>query len=284
MASVNFDTTNQANTSNVFWVVTWMDGTGGKLGTETPGHGLTAVPNLSALQQVTDVAVEPYSNNVGLWGSNTPFYIAGKPAPGAAQHPNGRIDEVTLSGPREITLDSKQKVTAVFHATAGDVNATTIAYFDGNPRKNGRLLDLQQIPHIEENSSYQHRFFFDPQSCGRHELYAEVFGPGTPATIGGEMRTQVTIPTIEELDALLNQTRAANLPAGYRNAMPFLLQEARHFFRRHDRHFALLALKAYSLLANDLYSRAEYTSKVEGLVSGVNLIISCENALGRSRN
>ena len=88
---------------------------------------------------------------------------------------------------------------------------------------------------------------------------------------------------MQELDGLLDKTRAANLPPGYSQTLPFLVEEAERRFRRQDRHFALLALKAYWLLANDLYARAQYQSKVEALVSGVNLIASCEKGAGSAR-
>jgi hypothetical protein len=282
MATVNFDTTGRGNTNNVFWVVVWMDGPGGKPGTEMPAHGLTAVPSLNALQQITDVAVENYSNNVGMYGVNSPFLIAPPQNPGGAHTADGRIDGITLSPPRKIMLGERVKVTAEFHGTGGEIASARVAYFDGNPRKKGKLLDLQEIPHMAQNSSYQHRIFFAPQSCGTHVLYAEVIGRGMPPSVGGGFRTDVNINAMQELDGLLDKTRAANLPPGYAQTMPFLVEEARRLLKRRDRHFALLALKAYLLLANDLYARAQYQSKVEALVSGVNFIAGCERALGAS--
>ena len=66
LANVDFEPAKftAGNAYMVFWVVTWMQDNRGRLVAEMPGHGLTSVPG-SNLTQITQIPLQPYSNNVG---------------------------------------------------------------------------------------------------------------------------------------------------------------------------------------------------------------------------
>ena len=80
IASVPFDTTGLAAkgemTEWAFWVLVWIEKSGGGLAAEMPGHGLTEDPLTMTFNDVTKVPIEAYSNNLGVYG-----VAAGRTAP-----------------------------------------------------------------------------------------------------------------------------------------------------------------------------------------------------------
>src|SRR5262249_50226062 len=147
-ATVPFDTSQVPGTapvSLVFWVVVWMENPQGGLVTEMPGHGLTKDPINLTFNQITDVPSEPYSNDVGMYGVHTQFAILpANPSPGASLL-KGRLEDVSISTKREIPLDSRATLTVKLRAANAPVGPVTVAYYDGNPAKKGKLLDVQTI-------------------------------------------------------------------------------------------------------------------------------------------
>ena len=93
--STLFDTTGLAPSSSstqwILWVVVWMESQSGGLGAEMPGHGLTANPATQAYTDASQVPIEPYSNNVGVYGSYSPFVDqSSESTDGAAAEQAGR--------------------------------------------------------------------------------------------------------------------------------------------------------------------------------------------------
>lgn len=89
LASTTFDTTGYGGSngnSYVFWVVTWMEDASSNLVLEIPDHGLTQVPG--SPNQITDVPIQAYSNNVGFYGINSPS-TSPLPPPRHRLRPNG---------------------------------------------------------------------------------------------------------------------------------------------------------------------------------------------------
>lgn len=242
---VNFDTTNYGNSNLVFWVVTWMEDAKGNLISEMPGHGLTANPGSLNFTQITQVPIEGYSNNVGLYGSNTPFFICATDAvaacttsstsSGVGASAAGTLESVSLSTSKKMLLDSRVKVVANLQATGGEIGPVNVAYYDGNPNQNGQLFDLQRIAHMDPDTTYEHRAFFQPATCGVHKLYLRAWVNDSPDVLG-EFTTDVTIQPVDLVSALITATRGADMNPQLRADLLFSLKAAKYEFEReHDR-------------------------------------------------
>jgi hypothetical protein len=53
-----------------------------------------------------------------------------------------------------------------------------LRFYDGDPRRDGKLFGLHVVPHLRADSSYDFRVSFRSNDCGRHTLYV-VAGQGT---------------------------------------------------------------------------------------------------------
>lgn len=193
---VNFDTTPYANSYLVFWVVTWMEDANGNLVPEMPDHGLTANPATLNFQQITQVPFELHSNNIGMYGVNSPFYVCPQtvcsPPNGLTARRQGYLESVTVATREKLHLDERAQVTTHLRATNGDITHVNLLYYDGDPKKGGRLFDVQRIAHMAPDLTYTHRAFFRAQTCGVHELFARAFTDDSP-DFTGNFTTYVTI-------------------------------------------------------------------------------------------
>ena len=204
--SMNFDTTSYANDNLVFWVVVWMQDSNGNLIAEMPDHGLTALPG--TLQQITDVPIQAHSNNIGLYGVYHQFAVIPPASLPGAKPSDGTLQSISLSTSPSILLEQRTKLVANVQAAGAPANHVTIAYYDGDPAKNGRLLDVQSISHIDPGTSYYHRTFFTPESCGVHTLYASAWLGGAPE-IKASTTTNVSILPVDMVQALITSTQTA---------------------------------------------------------------------------
>ena len=232
---VNFDTTPYANSYLVYWVVTWMEDTSGNLIPEMPGHGLKTNPHPLTFQQIGQVPVEAYSNNVGMYGVNAPFFIFPAGA-GSERTSKGSLSSVTLQTRKKLLLEERAKVTMQLRADEVALNSVVLTYYDGDPRKGGKPFDVQRIAHMDPGVTYTHRAFFRPEACGVHELYARAWVDNKPNVLG-EFTTRVTIRPEESLDALLASTRGTEMVAEFRLRLLVLLKVSQDDFE-HDRKLA----------------------------------------------
>jgi hypothetical protein len=171
LVSIPFDTTNYGGKQLVFWVLVYMVDPDGRLLPEMPGHGLSAVPDLQSFKQIKDIPTETYSNNVGLYGTYTHFNIL--PAGVGATPPAGgtvKIDDLTLPR-RRILLDQRTKVVAELTTSGQAAGPVTLAYYDGDPGKNGEVFATQEISYIAAGQTEKTRVFYTPKSAGLHDLY-----------------------------------------------------------------------------------------------------------------
>jgi len=72
--------TKDGNVKMVFWVVVWIQDTNGNPVPEMDDHGLTAIPG-PAITQITQVATQDHSNNVGMYPVHHFFQILPADAP-----------------------------------------------------------------------------------------------------------------------------------------------------------------------------------------------------------
>lgn len=161
-------------------------------------HGLTSLPG--KLQQITDVPIEAHSNNIGLYGVYTQFHVFPTDSlPGA--EPSGSLQSISLSTSPSVLLEQRTKLVANVQATGGPANHVTIAYYDGDPAKNGTVLDVQSIAQINPGTAYYHRTFFRPETCGVHTLYADAWLGNSPE-IQASATSNVTIHPADLVQAL----------------------------------------------------------------------------------
>jgi hypothetical protein len=253
LASVDFEPGKftAGNAYMVFWVVTWMQDARGELAAEMPGHGLTSVPG-SNLTQITQVPIQPYSNNVGMYGVHQHFYVC--PASGCEMQQTtgaigittaGSLKSITISADTKMLLEQRNKVNATLRATGGDVGPVNIAYYDGDPVKGGTLLDIQQIQHMEAGATYAHRTFFTPETCGTHTLYVSAWTANSPE-IQARSSTRVSIDSIDFVKALTDSTATADITDRRlgRNLLD-LLNTALQSFRHGQMHVGNTVLSIY---------------------------------------
>lgn len=84
-----------------FWVLVWMEDSGGNLVQEMAGHGLAASPAEGTITKLGDVQVQPYSNNAGTF--KQVIYIqdasaGAQPSVAAAAAPAFTMTAVPLAG------------------------------------------------------------------------------------------------------------------------------------------------------------------------------------------
>lgn len=173
--NVTFDTTKFADTYLVFWVVVWMDD-GTNLIAELEGHGLTSTPANQTFSQITDVPIELYSNNVGLYGTYSPFYVApplSRQATRTGAPLGAESISVKVSGPAKVGSRMKVTVTARNNGNA-DLSGVPVMFFNGDPTAGGKLFDVQRIWHLRQQSSTSLRTFFTPEQAGQHNIYVQV--------------------------------------------------------------------------------------------------------------
>ncbi len=291
-AQVSFDTTPYPNAELVFWVVTWMqDGSGNTL-SEMPDHGVLQKSFAGqSFQQITDIPLQAHSNNVGLFGANTHFFV--KPfATGttAASTPTVLTAATNLSKPttlqkprvaieQEITLGKKIPLHAIFRAT-GEFPGAQVRYFDGDPDNGGKLIDLQTVHPLRVGETTIGTGYFRPQSCGLHTVYAVTNVAGEPAVVGSGV-TKVTLDPLAEIDSISAALGRSLLPLAAQSTLQQTLSLARARFVANSIPEALSSLAA---LQRSLAPYAADTGAPEAAISQQlqlrsSILNACEVAL-----
>lgn len=274
-AAINFDTTHYANYHLVFWVVTWMEDGKGNLIAEMPGHGLTAPVDSQLVQQITDIPTEAYSNNVGLYGVNTPLTIEPANTFNAGVTPiTGYLQSINLTAPNPIALDARTKLSLQLRAAGAPVGPVNIAYYDGAPDKGGRLLDLQQISRMEPNVDYQHRAFFSPDACGLHHLYAWAWLNDSPG-IFSSFDSNVSLDTIAATNALISATKGTEMLRELRPPLVAILNAALAHFQQHKNSEGVLDLQKYKQKLATYSGKGITAERANRLIGQADVIVGC---------
>jgi hypothetical protein len=242
VASVPFDTTGLAakgTTEWVFWVVAWIEKPGGGLAAEMPGHGLVGDPPAMSFTDITQVPVEAYSNNLGVYGVND--------ANGALviqQPKTSPLPTLTRSGAvsfaqhpvpaTPLQLGKSSIITARLQAGSADVGPHHVYFYDGEPDQGGKLLNVVRVEEILAGETATPRTLFQPLTCGRHTIVA-VAAPNTPAATSAESSIDVTINPISAVQALITNTNRLRLPDDTAKSLLAKLDAAlRAFVGGHD--------------------------------------------------
>lgn len=169
-AHVTFDTTPYSNQTFTFWVVAWAQDENGKMIVEIPGHGLTSIPGV--LKSLADVRTEAYSNNVGFYKylfyviPSTPALTA---AGAQATHSFSSISHPRVSSPYT-KLGTDVTVSAPLSVVT-DATDETIFFYDGDPKANGEIFEMQIAPHVSPDKAFLAEGVYHPRTCGAHDLY-----------------------------------------------------------------------------------------------------------------
>ena len=208
-APSNFPATKNGKAEMVFWVVAWMNGANNEPAAEMPDHGLTAIPG-PGLTQVYQVKTEAYSNNVGMYPIHQPFFLLPKGAPETAAPSSASLQHLSLSTNAQVQLGQRTKVIAAVESSGAPVRSVNIAYYDGDPGKNGKMFDVQTISYMDPGVSYYHRSFFTPDTCGVHNIYAKAWLKGSSG-VQASTSTTVNLAPADFVQALINSTQAASV-------------------------------------------------------------------------
>jgi hypothetical protein len=278
LASVPFDTTNYAGKKLVFWVLVFMTGPDGNLAAEMPGHGLTSSPAGVYYTRITDVPTEDYSNNVGLYGTYSPFFVAPPPLPGAVPGPtNGiaTVSQVAVPGKR-LLLDQRVKVTTTLNTSQVPASPVSLIYYDGNPAKGGQSFAEQTIPYIGSDATYSARVFYQPNSCGLHPLFVVSRTPGASSEGMGRTLADVVIDPVQAVEGISNYIASAGLPRSTSRPLRAVLDDARKFFAKGDNRQGIHHLHVFDRIVRSQEQQQLLTSdQAQNLIGQAKQIIGC---------
>lgn len=275
IATVPFDTTNYANTFLVFWVAVWMEDADGNLVAEMPGHGLTANLDGVTLARITDAPIEPYSNNVGMYGVHSQFFIAPATAAPDAAREAGTINHVSLSiAKRKTPVENRITLMARLKAGEQPSGHISVAFYDGDPKRGGKLFDVQRVSQIASGSIYSLRGSYTPDACGPHTIFVVAQGRSGSA-LADKSTLKVTADPIQPLQSLIAATMAAHLRGGEYQLVR-LLKAAEKAFRHGQSRVGEDLLREYRIrLEVQAFSRHKSQRQVRDLLEQVKLILSC---------
>ena len=201
--SDNFDTTPYSNQYLTFFVVVWMQNADGTLAQEATGHGLNALPgtinsfaDAANLEEVLSGGTRSYSNNIGFY--NAVFYVfptqtgtaatetSAKATAPAAEMPELKMGQVQLSA-KSTEQGQPVEVSVLFETSDQPINNLSVDFYDGDPAAGGRIFDIERLPHIRANDSFQVKVNFRSNACGSHRIFVKA-GVGKPYAVTGQSR------------------------------------------------------------------------------------------------
>jgi hypothetical protein len=269
-----FPATKSGNVQMVFWVVVWMQDANGNPVLEMQDHGLTAVPG-SNLTQITQVATEEHSNNVGMYPVHQFFQILPAGAPPQVEPGIGSLKSISLSTSSQVPLEQRTKIVAALQTTGAQMKSVNIAYYDGDPAKNGRLIDVQKIAYMDPDVNYYHRSFFTPTACGSHTLYAKAWIANSPA-VQATTTTNVTLDSADFVQALIDSTKSATITdATLRTTLLDLLDTASQSFQRGQMQAGQVALGSYVQQVTASTGSGISTDNANRLIGQSDAVLGC---------
>jgi hypothetical protein len=269
-----FDTSNYGGQDLVFWTLVFMTDAQDNLVPEQPGHGLTANPAGELYKQITDVPIDLYSNNVGIYGTGSQFHVLNPIALGAEPEPtNGSVDVDNVSLPsRNLFLNQRVKISA--NIVTGDTAASpvNVLYYDGNPEKGGTLFGVQALSYIPADDSFMARSFYRPATCGEHTLYV-VARTNEAGSSTGSTKARVTIDAVKAVQDLSEMLQG--LPKGIRGESEAILKRAERSFERKDDAEGIRLLKEFIAHLKDEGAEIHATDQVNPLIGVAQQVVDC---------
>ena len=182
-----------------YWVTVWAEDSSGNVIAELPGHGLPITTSGSTelfdpariYQFITDVPLESvtlssgpppitdsFTNNVGMFkmvfsivpaeSSSTLTAGATRPRPGPLS-----LDRLHISSDKTV-LGEPVVVSAQVVEDGESAPDATVVFSDGDPQNGGKTFDAEWLPTIRAHDRHFVSVNYNPESCGRHAIYADV--------------------------------------------------------------------------------------------------------------
>jgi hypothetical protein len=268
--TTKLDTTPYGDQYLAFWVLVFIKDAGGNLVGEMPGHGLTNIP--STLDDISDVSpyLEPYSNNIGFYKSL--FYIKPKNAAAATDLAKAglRLNQVKVSA-SHVLLGQTVTISGLVHSNE-EIDGLSILFYDGHPKKQGKLFDVDRISHIRANDSHLVKTVFHADSCGTHTLYLR----GLDAAVGGQATLDVTIDVNPLLEQLRKMIEALGLKVTSRHDLYLrYLKHAQEAFNRNQQEVGLRYLQKFKRGVELLRGKKIPAKQADIMMSELDQIFAC---------
>lgn len=186
-----FDYTKNGDVDIRFWAIVWMDDGNGTLVSEMPGHGLTGIPGtLNSLADAANLEQiqsdgNSYSNNVGFYNQNFHIFAPqgfGAPAPLPPPPPSATVDIGKLGTSIHRVTSGDNVVLSGAVSASGAALGINIYFYDGDPKKDGRVFASERIPYIAADTPHQVQAVYRSNTCGMHQLFA-VVNRGRPSEV-----------------------------------------------------------------------------------------------------
>jgi hypothetical protein len=246
-----FDTSGYAGKYLVFWVTVFMETKDLKLVPEIPDHGVTVSPSGVIYSDLTQFPTEAYGNNIGLYGSVSPLYIA-KPVQPGLQGVESVNGPATVAGfslpPGGVLLDQKAPISANI-VTGSSAARAQVTFYDGDPAKGGKAFGYLSIPHIDANSNYWAPSYYDARSCGQHTIFA-VANTGSGQS-SNSAKVLVNIDPVATIQTMATYLHSGNQSDTSIKLMAWYLDLASYFFKYN---FSNSAYEAAGVLMIELFS------------------------------
>jgi hypothetical protein len=279
LASTPLDTTGYGNHDLVFWVLVYMLDSHGNLVAEMPSHGLD--PNsfnpVASYTNISAVPTESYSNNVGLYGTFSPFFVKPPTAPGAtAERTDGlaAVKKVSVPGTK-LLLDQRVKVRAKLATSGTAAGPVTLIYYDGDPRKSGKSFAVQHLPYVAANDTYAARVFYQPKSCGVHNLFVVSKTPGASLDSTGSTQAEVVVDPVQSVEAISIYLVNADLNPTVSEPLQKTLDRARDLFKKGNNQAGTQALQSFEKTVQGHKGNALTDNQVANLTGQVEQITGC---------
>ena len=203
-----------------FWVLAWVTDSSGHLVTELTDHGLKSLPSNTPYNSIGDVPIEVYSNNLGFY--NQVFSITAPAATvGASQtKPHLQLGEITTRNSAPVIRDVATSLLAPHIASGNHIDSITTLYYDGDPAKGGTLFDVQRLPRVLPGSTYVDGPFFQPKTCGQHQIFARAIPvDGAAPVVTSETSFKVTVDPVSSINSIITFVKSSAYPPRSRAAM-----------------------------------------------------------------
>jgi hypothetical protein len=235
----------------LFWVLVWLEDSGGNPVVELGEHGLTGLPgNLTSLTAAASLS-QTYGNNLGWFP--LPIFVcpsgldcsnvtaSGATVAAAAANPEADAEETLepevgiarLKVPRQpLARHAPARLEALLRAGEVSPRGVHVALYEGDPEAGGAIFDVELVPYLRGSDSYLIRTRYRPESCGPREIHV-VADPGgglDPVTKAAEVNVSADLRV--ELAALRDLLETAFLPRHDRHSLINGLRQVASAFRR----------------------------------------------------
>ena len=278
-----------------YWMTVWAEDVDGKLISELAGHGLGASFDPTASYHfITDVPLEPvsfagrtdyFTNNVGMFKmmfSIVPADSNGRLASNAPRPGPLSLDRMSLSSGEAVLLGQPVVVSAQVVESGASAPGATVAFSDGDPQDGGNVFDAEWLPVVRAHDREYVSVNYIPESCGPHQIYAQVTGGSNVLPAELVALLDVGIDYTSAIGFLVEEVRGVDLDfpgnasSAHKNNLVLQLDQAEQALDENRTEKAIRALETFS----DALTRLERQGRIDketadALIGQVQQIIGC---------